>query len=57
MTQLEAGQVGPVAEDVTDTEEEEMAETSAELETESDTDDVSDISQTEDVVAVPAANV
>ncbi len=57
MTQLAAGQVGPAAEDVTDTEEEEVAETSAELETESDTDDVSDISQPEDVVAVPAGNV
>jgi len=53
---LAAGQVGPAAEDVTDTEEEEVAETSAELETESDTDDVSDISQPEDVVAVPAGN-
>ncbi len=57
LTQPAAGQVGPVTEDVTDTEEEEVTETSVELETESDTDDVSDISQTEDVVAVPAENV
>ena len=46
-----------MAEDVTDTEEEEVTETSAELETESDTDGVSDMSQPEDVVAVPAENV
>ncbi|DBA76352.1 TPA: hypothetical protein ACH3X1_010063 [Trebouxia sp. C0004] len=57
LTQLASGQVGPAAEDVTDTEEKEEAEMSAELETESDTDDVSDISQPEDVVAVPAGNV
>jgi len=60
LTQPAAGQVGqegPVAEDVTDTEEEEVAEMSAELETESDTDDVSDISQPEDLVAGPAENV
>ena len=43
-----------MAEDVTDTEEEEVAETSAELDTESDTDDFSDISQPEDLVAGPA---
>lgn len=55
LTQPAAGQVGLVAEDVT--EEEEVAETSAELETESDTDDVSDISHPEDLVAVPAENV
>ncbi len=57
MTQPAAGQVVPVAEDVTDTEEEEVAETSVELETESDSDDVSDISQPEDLVAIPAENV
>lgn len=57
LTQPAAGQVGPVAEDVTGSEEEEVAETSAELETESDTDDVSDMSQPEDVVAGPAAIV
>ena len=57
MTQPAAGQVVPVAEDVTDTEEEEVAETSVELETESDSDDVSDISQPEGLVAIPAENV
>ncbi|DBA78230.1 TPA: hypothetical protein ACH3X2_008186 [Trebouxia sp. C0005] len=57
LTQPAEGQVGPVAEDVTGSEEEEVAETSAELETESDTDDVSDMSQPEDVVAGPAAIV
>ncbi|KAL0048569.1 hypothetical protein WJX82_006030 [Trebouxia sp. C0006] len=57
LTQPAAGQVVPVAEDVTDTEEEEVAETSVELETESDSDDVSDISQPEDLVAIPAENV
>ena len=57
LTQPAAGQVVPVAEDVTDTEEEEVAETSVELETESDSDDVSDISQPEGLVAIPAENV